>query len=339
MKKQITDFQKKTVLKLIALKHCPKSIANKLKKPLSTVHSWLKKLKTGLGLDRKIGSGKKQALSEDQKQKVKKLVLKAPFDAPLKTYNASDLALSNPISRQTICRALNEQDINCRIAAHKPRLTEQHRASRLNLTTKWVEYLPEFWENVIFSDESKFNIAGSDGSKKVWRENGTRYQKENLLMTEKFGGGKSIMVWGAITFKGPSKLIICRQSVTADYYQSIIGQILPELIEQYNLETPYFQQDGARAHTAYETINFIRSLNVNILEWAAQTSDLNPIENVWGQMKRILGNKRFKTLNELELAVVECWNSLSLDYFQTLIKSMPSRIQAVIDANGDSTKY
>ncbi len=60
---------------------------------------------------------------------------------------------------------------------------------------------------MIFSDESKFNIAGCDGSRNVFRKNNTRYDQNHMIFTEKFGGGKSVMVWGCLTSRGVGKLI------------------------------------------------------------------------------------------------------------------------------------
>ncbi len=50
----------------------------------------------------------------------------------------------------------------------------------------------------MFSDESKFNISGCDSSRNVFRQNNTRYDPKHMIFTEKFGGGKSVMVWGAL---------------------------------------------------------------------------------------------------------------------------------------------
>ncbi|GFV77131.1 transposable element Tc1 transposase [Trichonephila clavipes] len=41
----------------------------------------------------------------------------------------------------------------------------------------------EFWETVIFSDESKFCIFGIKGRKLIWRKSCTALQKEHLVPT------------------------------------------------------------------------------------------------------------------------------------------------------------
>ncbi|GFU73123.1 transposable element Tc1 transposase [Trichonephila clavipes] len=47
----------------------------------------------------------------------------------------------------------------------------------------------QFWNEVIFSDESKFNIFGSDGRRMVWRKPNTSHHPKHTIPTVKHGGG------------------------------------------------------------------------------------------------------------------------------------------------------
>ncbi|GFT20106.1 transposable element Tc1 transposase [Trichonephila clavipes] len=47
----------------------------------------------------------------------------------------------------------------------------------------------QFWNKVIFSDESKFNIFGSDGRHMVWRKPNTSHHPKHTIPTVKHGGG------------------------------------------------------------------------------------------------------------------------------------------------------
>jgi len=69
--------------------------------------------------------------------------------------------------------------------------------------------------------------------------------------------------------------------------------------------------------------------------------DLNPIENIWAHMKH-RSSKEFghiTSAKEMKRAVVCLWNDFGDHRWDHLIKSMPSRIQAVIKAKGGSTSY
>ncbi|GFV48910.1 transposable element Tc1 transposase [Trichonephila clavipes] len=66
-----------------------------------------------------------------------------------------------------------------------------------------------FWKSVIFLDESKFYIHGSDGHQKVWRKANAALEPKNIRGTVKHGGGgSSIMVLECMAATGVENLVI-----------------------------------------------------------------------------------------------------------------------------------
>ena len=52
----------------------------------------------------------------------------------------------------------------------------------------------DFWKRVIFKDESKFNLFGSDGMVRAWRTSTEEFKEHCLKPVVKHGGGGSVMV-------------------------------------------------------------------------------------------------------------------------------------------------
>ena len=81
---------------------------------------------------------------------------------------------------------------------------------------------------------------------------------------------------------------------------------------------------------------------MDVLDWIGQSCDLNPIENLWRGLNRIIRNMpTCSNLTELAKTITKAWKQLAKDtaFLNALTDSMPRRVEAVIQANGDVTKY
>ena len=70
--------------------------------------------------------------------------------------------------------------------------------------------------------------------------------------------------------------------------------------------------------------------------------ELNPIENLWQKLKQIImGMEAATNLNDLAKKISHARNILGRkkEFLSTLTYSMPSRMEAVLDAGDDLSKY
>jgi hypothetical protein len=75
-------------------------------------------------------------------------------------------------------------------------------------------------------------------------------------------------------------------TLDSDLYVEILESELVDTIDYYNLdkEEIIFQQDNAPCHTSKTTMEAFNAIEVNVMDWPAQSPDLNPIENYWGHV-------------------------------------------------------
>ena len=171
------------------------------------------------------------------------------------------------------------------------------------------------------------------------------------------------MVWTCFTGERLGPLIVCDDGgIGPDEYEdilydglfSLIDDLLeppedPETIQVADQNTFLFMQDNTPCHKAIPVLEFLQENRVPIMEWPPQLPDLNPIENLWTELK-VRFHKRFLELfnypsKSLEAkyrygeVLQEVWYSQGMEMMEVLIQSMPLRCQAVIDAKGGWTKY
>ncbi len=135
---------------------------------------------------------------------------------------------------------------------------------------------------------------------------------------------QSVMIWAVISSAGVGPLCFLKSTVNAAIYQDILEHfMLPSADKLYGDADFIFQQELAPAHTAKGTKSWFNDQGITVLDWSANSPDLNPIKNIWGMVKRKMRDTRPNNADELKPTVKETWASIPPQQFHKLITSMP----------------
>ena len=211
-----------------------------------------------------------------------------------------------PIHPRTVRRRLKENGILCRLPIIGRIQTERHRVNRLQWARNHLTNRRN-WRDVVFSDESRFNLLSADGRVRVYLRQHERYAQNCVLQRDRFGGG-GVMVWGAINHSFRSSLIVVRNTLTARHYidQILAPELVPLLRRNQNVNNQLsFQQDNVHPRTARVTMDFFKADQVTVMPFPARSPDLNPIEHLWDELGRRVKKRRRQpsTVNELANAL------------------------------------
>ena len=313
-----------------------KTIAEHLVMPRSTVSTVLTKWRNSGCLETKIPTGRPLELSPRSQRDLGRLV---NLD---RKQTLNTLAQSFHLHRNTIRTYIRRLGFENRIARRKPYLNAIHQAKRFAFAKKYCRWTISDWKNVIWTDESTFELGKTSRQVRVWRKPHEAYEPHCLAPTFK-SGRSSVMVWGAFTGYDKSPIVVmppgersARDFVRIVYEGTLSGfYFMHDHPQQLIL-----MEDGAPVHRSNYPKDWREAHGIPKLDWPPNSPDLNPIENLWKTLKDLLHHhNRPKNKEEMIHLIQLVWDEVSMDRLQQLIATMPKRMKAVISAKGGSTRW
>jgi transposase len=326
---------------LIADGQTAAAAAAKADTSVSAARRWSKRLATAGSADDAARPGRPRstdALADGA------IVRAAELD-PFASNKAIRRQLQLPVGVDTIGRRLDAAGLPSRIAAQKRHYTDEQRRKRLSFAHGYEHWTAEQWERTIFSDEVTAEGEGRHRQQRVRRPDGHRFDSEYTQHSRIFT--PSVHIFACFCSRGPGICKTYEGKLDGPALRKLLQASVQKTADDYYQTDPtkpghepwWFQHDNSPPFKSRVVQSWLHGQAINVLDFPPFSPDLNPIENLWPRVQRLMDQEHPATAEQVAAAWEDKWPELSLEIFRDYAQSMPARIRAVIAAEGDATKY
>ena len=200
-----------------------------------------------------------------------------------------------------------------------------------------VEYLPEVlasgFEDVIWTDETTVQLESL-------RRHSYRKKGEPAVLKPRPKHPTKVHVWAGISKRGRTPIVIFDGIMDATLYVKIIQNGLLPFIQETYPDSHRFMQDNDPKHTSKKVAEFFAQSGVNWWKTPPESPDMNPIENLWHEMKEHI-RREVKPVSKSELVngITQFWDTVDTHKCSKYINHLRKVIPRVIELNGHATGY
>jgi transposase len=309
------------------------AIASKIPCSLKTVGHWINHYEKHGSVEDKRRSGRKRKTDENTDVNIITTAIEKKFITPKKIKR--ELQLS--VSADTIRRRLDEARLFGRVARKEYPFTAEHIRKRLSFANGYGKWTEDQWDTVLFSDETHIEL-GQHGQVWVQRPLGAAFDSD--YMTNKVPHPDRVSVWGCFSGRGLGQIEIFTDILDGPTLKAILQRhLLPSANSLFPPGAWWLQQDNDPKHRSILVRDWLFSNGVQCLDFPPYSPDLNPIENLWNDLKRRVEKRNARDIAELEEHLNAEWSATDRDYLVKLSHSMPKRCLAVVANHGHKTRY
>ena len=226
-------------LRETAIKHSlngdsEREIARKVLIPRTSIHHMIQKYKSTKCIGNIIGRGRKRKTITHTDRLIQRKI-KANRPEPAAAVKAElETSLNIVISESTVRRRLHEAGLYDRVARKNPYVNKINRGKRFEYARIHRDKPLGYWNDVIWSDESKFNLFGLDGKVMVWRTTTEELDPKCTVPTVEHGGG-NVKCWGCFSSYGVGNLVFIDGNMTGEMYRAILDNNLLQSVNKLGM--------------------------------------------------------------------------------------------------------
>ena len=330
---QLTTVERAAIVTLHGVGWTGRDIAHELHCSEQTVSLWLQRWKETRSLEDSERSGRPRCTTDETDQNIT-LYSDAHVNA-LPRDIVRELEL--PVSVRTVARRRIEVDLHTFVKRKEHAFTEFDLRRRIAFAEGYASWTEDDWRKVMWSDHTLFTLDNQT-REYVTRPPGHACDEKYLGQEERLEG--AVWLWGCFCADGLGHAELYEGTLDARRYQSILAL---NLVKSAHTFWPrgqwWYQQDNASPHNAGTSRAWFHNHGVDVIDFPPWSSDLNPIENLWNDLKRRVYAHHPKTMEELEHFIAVEWQATDLNYCSRTCLTMPQRLQLVRANKGHKIKF
>jgi hypothetical protein len=286
------------------------------------------------------GSKVKRVLTTQKIKAIQKSVKKQP------KMGGRERARKLGISGRSLRRGMKQSGIRAYHARFRLDLKAGTCAERLHCATHLLAKLKgrgNILQRLCFTDEKFFRLRGEHNLHNMvfWSDTNPDYR---VVKRNSYAG---VMVWCAVTWNGLIGPLFPEGKIDAELYQQMINdEFLPLLREHTTTGNTWFQQDGAPAHTAGTTVDFLNGVfrthwigKGSTHVWPAGSPDLTvPDYWLWNRLLQDINSDSPKTKAELKTSIITACQGVTVEECQQAILGFQRRLEECIEKEGDEVR-
>ncbi|GFX33702.1 putative transposable element [Trichonephila clavipes] len=202
----------------------------------------------------------------------------------------------------------------------------------------------DFHKRILFSDEAHFWLNGYVDKQncRIWSEANPQVYVETPLHPEKLTVWCALWAGGIIGpyfFKNDQGHNV---TVNGDRYRAMIINFLTPELNNHDVQELWFQQDGAKCHTACATIDLLKDTfddrlisRFGPVNWPPRSCDLTPLDYfLWGYVKSLVYADKPQTLDYLEDNIRRVIADIRRQMLEKVIENWTSRLDYIRASRG-----